>query len=209
MGEKPSVLLSLPWYICRPETAICLAQTYVQLAAEQPTYIALIQDCPSIGHARSRLVAQFMASPCTHMLMIDGDMAWSAQSVKRLLGHNVPFVGVSGPDKHTEKLFVGKQGAGHGEMVAFKYDVERGLLTVDRLGACFMLIRRDCIETMMAAYPELHLHAHEIQEEAPAVPLRLLRDQVARPAGCPPKISGSAICCVVLGYQCSPIRGSS
>lgn len=165
-AQQPVVCLGAPWYLmCRPECAFAWAETYVDLASTGQVYMAGAFDCP-LDIARSMLVAEFMALPdATHLLMVDSDMHWRPQHVRRLLLHDEPLVAVVGADKRTGKFYAGKLGVGNGDRIATRYDVNRGILEVDRCGSCFMLIRRDCIERMMAAHPDLHLHAHELREE--------------------------------------------
>lgn len=165
MTGKPCVLLGAPWYTSRPETCFALTQTYLRLAMDGPVYIAGVFDNPSVAHARCRLLAQFMAMPqCTHLLMVDGDMGWHVEAVMRLLGHDVPFVGVPAPDKRDGQIKIGSPGIGGGEKAPYQYDEATGLAEVPRIGACFMLIRRDAVEKMIEAYPHLHLHKDDCDE---------------------------------------------
>lgn len=114
-----------------------------------------IPDCAWIGHARAAIVAKFMASDCTHLLMIDNDVSWQPEDIFRVLGHDVPFVGAVQPARKREGKFqLGTRsrepGAGR-----FKYDPATQLLTAERISAAFNLIRRDCIERLMEAHPHL------------------------------------------------------
>lgn len=168
MTEPPTVCMAAPWYLmCRPETAFAWAETYVDLARMGQVYEIGCFDCP-LDIARSQLVAEFMATtthPHDALLMIDADMHWRPQHVRRLLGHNEQIVAVVGADKRTGRFYAGKIGHGKGQRVQTNYERERGLLAVDRCGACFMMIRRRAIAQMMETYPELHLHAHEVSDE--------------------------------------------
>ena len=54
MTDQPSVMIGCPWYVqVRPETAFSMAQTYLRLAMDGPTFISGVFDCPSIGLARA------------------------------------------------------------------------------------------------------------------------------------------------------------
>jgi hypothetical protein len=162
--ETPRVLIGAPWYKVEPETAFCVAQTYLRLAMDGPAFIDGRFYCASVCHARARLVAQFMAMDCSHLLMIDGDMTFNVESVVRMLEHDVPFVAAAAALRSTGKFQVGMPGQGAGK-VRTGYDPATGLAAVPRVGACFMLIRRDCIERLMARYPELWLEHEEIDEK--------------------------------------------
>lgn len=166
MGDKPCVLIGAPWYTTRPETAWALTQTYTRLAMDGPVYMTGIFDNPSIAHARNRLVAQFMSMPqCTHLLQTDGDMGWAVEAVIRLLEHDVPFVGVPGPDKRGGKVKIGMPGVGGGDKAPVQYDPATGLAEIPRLGGCFTLTRRDAIERLIETYPHLHLSREDCDEK--------------------------------------------
>jgi hypothetical protein len=164
MAEPPRVLIACPWRGCRPETAFCMAQTYLRLTLDGPTFITGIFDCASIAHARNRLVAQFMAMDCSHLLMMDGDMTWNVEAVIRMLEHDVPFVAAAAALRTTGKFQVGLAGQGTGR-VQTGYDPTTGLMAVPRIGACFMLVRRDAIERLMEAHRDLWLEHEEIDEK--------------------------------------------
>ena len=165
-NEKPVVVMGAAWYLmCRPETAFAWAETYVDLASTGQVYMVGAFDVP-LPSARSMLVAEFMALPySTHLLMIDADMHWRPAHIRRMLSHNEPIVAAVGADKRTGKFYAGKMGQGEGDRIKTPYDVDRGLIEVDRCGLCLVLIRRDAIEAMMAAHPNLHLHSHDRVQE--------------------------------------------
>ena len=83
----------------------------------------------------------------------------------RMLEHDVPFVAAAGALKQTGDFRVGMPGQGEGR-VRTGYDPKTGLLAVPRIGACFMLIRRDATLALIRRYPELHLeHEDDIPDE--------------------------------------------
>lgn len=122
-------------------------------------YVA-IPDCAWIGHGRAAINAIFMGSDCTHLLMIDSDISWAAEDVVRLIEHDVPFVGAIQPSRKMDGKFqFGSRAArndaeGKGKV---RYNGKTGLMIAERISGAFTLIRRDCIERMMQAYPELHV----------------------------------------------------
>lgn len=120
-----------------------------------PCAITAAADCALVGHARADLVAQFLATDATHLLMVDADVGWEPGDVLRLLDHNVPLVSAVQIDKHRHTLFLsGKEGSSETEeFIRNRYDPTTQLIRVDRAATCFMLIRRDVIERMIEAYP--------------------------------------------------------
>lgn len=96
---------------------------------------------------RNELLADFMAvQDATHLLMIDDDIAWEPNDVLRLLEHDVPVVAAAGPHKATRPAF------------CFRSDTternEVGLVSVAGIGTGFMMIRKDAVQAMQAAYTE-------------------------------------------------------
>src|SRR5512145_316867 len=46
----------------------------------------------SVARTRNKIVAHFLETDCTHLLMTDPDGAWPPSAIKRLLEHKVPIV---------------------------------------------------------------------------------------------------------------------
>ena len=113
-----------------------------------------------IADARNKLVARFLASDCSDLVFIDSDLSWSAEELLRLASFDVPFVAGVYQRKSRSKIdFAVKFGP------AIAMDAQ-GLIAVDRVGTGFMRLRRDCIEKMVAAHPELRLR-HPSQPDDP------------------------------------------
>lgn len=101
-----------------------------------------------LADARNKLVSQCLAGDYSDLVFIDSDMAWEAADLLALLTYDVPFVAVAGPRKNPgSPEFAVKLGK-----AAMRAD---GLLSVDRVGTGFMRLRRDCLEQLVAAHPEL------------------------------------------------------
>jgi hypothetical protein len=104
-----------------------------------------------IADARNKLVSKFLATGAGDLLFIDADLSWNAEDLVRLLAHPVPFVAGVYQRKSRAKIdFTVKFGP------AIVRDA-RGLMAVERVGTGFMRLRRDCLERMIAAYPQLKL----------------------------------------------------
>ncbi|MGE3290389.1 MAG: hypothetical protein AB7O95_03255 [Geminicoccaceae bacterium] len=95
-----------------------------------------------IGAARNRICAEFLASDCSHALFVDADISWKPAAVLRLIEHDLPVVGALARVK--------------GDNAGFDYlrlsgasPDERGLLEVTTIGASFVLVRRDALQTLI------------------------------------------------------------
>jgi len=100
--------------------------------------------------SRNHLVWQFMQTQCTHLFFLDSDMGCKAHTILRLLSHEKDLVaGVgrrkqAGPPSYCANLIVPP-----------KVDSATGLWGAVHVGTACMLISRNCIERMLAAYGQL------------------------------------------------------
>lgn len=105
---------------------------------------ALIED------ARHDILAVFMESSHSHLLMADSDISWGAGDVSRLLDHREPFVAGA----------YLRRGMGDFAVLLDREidEVEpdgRGLVEVAGVGAGFVLVHREAIQKLWAHHPEL------------------------------------------------------
>ncbi len=104
-----------------------------------------------IADARNKLVAKFLASGASDLVFIDADLSWQADDFLRLLSYPQPVVAGVYQRKSRAKIdFTVKFGP------AISMDAHR-LMAVERVGTGFMRLRRDGLEKMVAAYPQLRL----------------------------------------------------
>ena len=153
---------------------------------------------PSITRARNTLTAMFVASDCTHLLFIDADIDFSAEDVFSLVRvmDTHPQCGVLG-GAYPRRMINWRNVARAVELGLAKdnpADLARysgefalqflhpgqsfkmtDLVELARLGTAMMLIRREVLEGMRAAMPELAFRpdpaerqAHGIGELEPA-----------------------------------------
>lgn len=83
----------------------------------------------------------------THLLLIDDDNAFSAQMVFDMIAFDKPLVA----GLYAKKTWPRQWAAS----ALPKMEVNGAFMEVEGLGAGAMLIRRDCIDTMIEKYPEL------------------------------------------------------
>ena len=109
-----------------------------------------------LAGARNLVLAGFMASPCTDLMLIDNDVSCEPGSIERLLSHPVDLVAGAYP-KRVEgggypvrtlpgvRTFVDTVTGEHSPT---------GLLRVGGAPTGFMRLTRACVEKMIAAYPD-------------------------------------------------------
>jgi len=108
-----------------------------------------------IALARNKLLAAFLRTDCTHMLMIDADMGWNFDAVIRLFFAKKDVVAVAGPKKRYPLSFAANYTDVAGNPLNLTYDNETATMEVSEIGMAFCLITRQCAERMVQAYPEL------------------------------------------------------
>ena len=156
--EGISLHISTPSGASRPEALymISMFSTMEMLKAQgTPVQWALERYNADIGLARSHMFSEFVRSQYTHLLMIDDDMSWETSAIHRLIYANKPLVAVAGPKKRLPLVFAVSHVDESGKPAPLITDQATGCAEVTSVGAAFMMIRRDCAEAMVKAYPEL------------------------------------------------------
>jgi len=101
-----------------------------------------------VCRARNNLVAKFLANPdATHLMFVDADIAWDPEHVLRLVLHDKGVVCGAYPMKSEPARYV----------LNILKDAQHHdpLYEVSTSGTGFMLIKREVIEQLIAAMPEL------------------------------------------------------
>jgi len=147
-------------FICTPaylgkvnvQYAVSLAETYRILGGYGIDVKFKLSTSGSLLCAeRNRLTEEFMLSGATHMLCIDADLGWNAESVLNMF-------------KYQEDFVVGCYPARRGKDFLFRpifnsdnkmQRNEKGLFPMQYVPAGFMLIKRCVIEKMREYFPEL------------------------------------------------------
>jgi hypothetical protein len=124
-----------------------------------------------ITRARSRLAARFLAHPeATHILFCDADIGFSPENVFRLIEADKPMIAAVCPLKYIDWDRVRAaakadapdlMAAGIGYVVRFiptadhSVEVENGIAKVAYGGTGFLMIRREAMQQIVDAHPEL------------------------------------------------------
>jgi GT2 family glycosyltransferase len=131
-----------------------------------------LEDDRVIARARARLAARYLAHPeATHLLFVDADIAFAPENAFRLLEADKDLVGGVYPLKHIDWTRVRAaaeakapdlQAAALNYVIRFLPDprgavevTDDGFARVGYVGTGFMLIRREALERVAAAHPEL------------------------------------------------------
>lgn len=107
-----------------------------------------------ITRARNILTAMFLASDCTHLMFIDSDIEFQSQDILRLLAHDKDIMVGAYPKKALPIQYA----------INFKFidqekrqvRIENGAVELLDASTGFFLIKRETIEKMVQAHPELH-----------------------------------------------------
>lgn len=112
--------------------------------------VQTIRNESLIQRGRNRIVAEFLASSCSHLVFIDADIGFKGRDVLRLVAHGQPLIGATYAKKNRERVdfalvpLSGPQEVGEGDIIE-----------VEALPGGFMCIRRSTIEDLVHANPRL------------------------------------------------------
>lgn len=150
-----TVYLAVPSLTGRPDIAhqACLIREMQVLAKAgiAVTYKPLIGDS-IISRTRNYFVADFLASDCDDLVMIDDDLTWEEGAVVRLLSHPCEVVGGVYPKRQDDCEYPVRR------LPGAPFDMATGLMEVMLLPTGFLRMTRECLEKMIAAYPDTRYH---------------------------------------------------
>jgi len=117
-----------------------------------------------ITRARNILVAMFLESDCSHLMFIDSDIEFQPEDILRALAYDKPIMAAAYPKKTIDLDAVRRGESGVQYAINFKFQdieskkvrVDKGAVEVLDASTGFFLIKREVIEKMIAAHPELH-----------------------------------------------------
>lgn len=116
--------------------------------------ITTLRNESLITRARNILTAMFLESDCTHLMFIDSDIEFQPEDMLRALAYDKPILAGAYPKKALPIQYA----------INFKFvnpetkqiRVENGAVEVLDASTGFFLIKRETIEKMIKAHPELH-----------------------------------------------------
>jgi hypothetical protein len=129
-----------------------MSQTFMQYGIN--FRITTLRNESLITRARNILTAMFLDSDCTHLMFIDSDIEFQPEDMLRALAYDKPIMAGAYPKKALPVQYA----------INFKFidpetrqiRVENGAVEVLDASTGFFLIKRETIEKMIKAHPELH-----------------------------------------------------
>lgn len=129
----------------------CLEATKMFLAAHGVQSVQVQRDGSShVGKAREGVLWAAMKTDATHLFWLDDDMTWEPETFVKLLASGFDFAAVVGMRKVTPPTPACNILPG-----AAVFDHRTGFLEVRDVGFAFVCLKREVIERMCEAYPEL------------------------------------------------------
>lgn len=147
---------------CFLEFATSLSMTVVRILEKgwQLDIKTSNNDC-FVDTARNQLVAGFMHSDCTHLLMIDDDMSWEPEKVIEMIESGKEFIAAAGNLK-TEKPKYACQN--YTDEIGHPI-VENGLIKALWVGGAFTLHKRSVFEKMIKEYAHLKCLNNDVEHD--------------------------------------------
>lgn len=159
---KKHVIIAIPAYEGTVHCATMHAIVYDVAALMQRG--DLVQVTTDVGNAdiarcRAGIVAKFLASKATHLVMVDSDVAWQPGSVLKLVDAGVEFVAGIYPKRIGDTPEFNLRML-PGEVQSL--DLKTGLLEVEGVPAGFVCLTRGALERMVKGYPETKFSFREL-----------------------------------------------
>jgi len=159
VGKK--LMIGLPAY--DHKVGLKMAVSLMQLAQKVLEHgihiqVSSICGCSVVSRARNLIAYEFLESDCDHLMFIDSDMTFDADSVIRLMAWNQSkaIVGGAYQARKAGKVYILSLDGGEGvngtegtvSMDGF------GLVKAHRIATGFMMIQRQVFEKLRANHPE-------------------------------------------------------
>lgn len=142
--------------------AVSLAETFHLLEANGiKCQIAINCSGSLLVAERNRLLKQFLASDCTHMLCIDSDLGWAPQAVIAMILKDEDFVAGVYPTRREMKFLFRPIVNEDGSLVVS----EKKLIEMEAVPAGFMLIKRAVIEKLIEDNKHLYFQPKNPEEQ--------------------------------------------
>lgn len=153
MTPPPKIMIGMPIYrSIAPETFLSIIRTIYEVPLD--VRIETWTNTP-VEIARAELVRVFLESDRTHLLFVDADSGFAPDIVRRLVAADRPVCAVAFPGRRLPIAF--PIAVEPGTTLAAD---ESGIASCAAIGFGMVCIRRDVLERMVAAYPELLVSAH-------------------------------------------------
>ncbi|HEY4037817.1 MAG TPA: glycosyltransferase [Burkholderiaceae bacterium] len=160
--EKFKVMLATPFYMQQENSSFGESMIYTCRMLDQAGIdwgLLRVEGDSYVDRAKNTLVANFLESDGTDLLMIDSDESWHPLAVSRLLQHPEEVVAGAYPFKNRWGQFAGNLlvEAKDGQLQAAGYrELSDGscLLEAYNIAGGFLRVKRSAFEKLADAYPE-------------------------------------------------------
>lgn len=154
-----SVVLGMPTY--DGKVVAKFASSLADTVALLPKYGVSVYEAWQLGScyidkARDVIIHKFLhETDATHLLFIDADMSWDAESVLNLLAHDKGFVCGMYCGKQNPPTFMLR--------MPWPPEYEGGLIKAEAVPTGFLMMSRDALERMEQHYKELRYHDKKLK----------------------------------------------
>ena len=153
--NEMSIAIATPCYGNQytQQYAVSLFRTLPKLLQYGISYMLTSTSQESIiSKARNWCAFDFLRSNMTHLLFIDADMEWEAESIMRLMASGKDVIGAAGPRKAIPTSYCANLALDENNMPII--DKQLGIIEVNEIGTGFLLISRKALERMMGQNPD-------------------------------------------------------
>lgn len=156
MKSKPmNIVLAIPAYTGQVHCGTMRSVVYDLMALVNAGHtVRLVEEIGNadIARCRAMIVAKFLNSDASHLVMIDSDVCWEPGGLVRLVSHPVQFCAGSYPKRLGDRPQF--------DLRMLKRDVQTmdpktGLLEVEGVPAGFICMKRSMLESMVKHYADM------------------------------------------------------
>lgn len=151
--QPPNIYISTPCYTGKVDinyhTSMLMTMKF--LGESRINHMFNYAVSMGIDAARSKHATDFLRTKCTHMMMIDDDMAWAPDLVFRLLIEDVDIVGVPYRRKMVNPVRFTTR---HRTDLEYKED-KPYMIKVEGVGTGLTLVRREVFEKLLPETPAI------------------------------------------------------
>lgn len=150
---SPNVYISTPCYTGKVDinyhTSMLMTMKYLGENRIQHMFNYAVST--GVDAARSKHATEFLTTKCTHLMMIDDDMAWAPDLVHRLIMEDVDIIGVP----YRRKIVSPVSFTARHEF-DIEYKQQRPyLVKVDGIGCGMTLVKREVVEALEKNAPKI------------------------------------------------------
>lgn len=149
----PNVYISTPCYTGKVDinyhTSMLMTMKYLGENRIQHMFNYAVST--GVDAARSKHATEFLTTNCTHLMMIDDDMAWAPDLIHRLIAEDVDIIGVP----YRRKIVTPVSFTARHEFGLEYKELRPYLVKVDGIGCGMTLVKRKVIEVLEKNAPRI------------------------------------------------------